>query len=196
MTTLLARVLLTLTFVDIASAQTCTLCPNGEKPRNGHTVVIQAVTNPVTCKELAQEIIDNSNDEFCVDSLVHAFQSVCGCPGIKAGSCPGICNSGQFLAEPDLGTPSDGLTCSVVDQFLRGTPGDTICPGVGGDPKVFCTCKVKVTHGQNMGGGGVGGNEGAGNQGTGMMGMTDGRQRRLGGLEEHFPPRAARGLAM
>ena len=37
---------------------------------------------------------------------------------------------------------------------------------------------------------------GAGNPGTGMKGMSGGRQLRLGGLEERFPPRAARGLAM
>ena len=194
MTTLLARVLLTLVVVAIAPAvpETCTLCPNEKKPRNGNAVVFPDETGLVTCNEFAKEIITNSDGEFCDDSFAHAYQVVCGCPGVKAGPCPGICETGNILATPNVPTPYWGFTCSVIDQIIRGTPGDTSCPGIGVDPTDYCTCKVKVKPGQNMGSG-VEGNGGAG---TGMNGMAGGRQRRLGGVEERFPPRSARGLAM
>ena len=186
MTTILVRVLLTLAFVAIASAQICTLCPNGEKPRNRNAVLLQFGTYSLTCKELAEDIIDASDDAACEIDTYHAFQVVCGCPMVKAGSCPGICNTGSILAQPGLGTQYDGITCSVVDQYLRKIPGDTSCDtglaNIGIEK--FCTCKVKGAHGQNMDGG------------MGMMGMPGGRQLRLRGLEEHFPPRATRGLAM
>jgi hypothetical protein len=193
MTTLLARVLLTLAFVTIASAETCTLCPNGEKPRNGNAIVFEDGTDLVTCKEFAKEIIANSDDDdTCDDNFDHAIQVVCGCPKVKAGSCPGICKTGFILAEPNLPTDEfEGLTCSVVDQLFRGKPGETICETdlARNNIEVVCKCKEKVKPGQNMGGG-------AGNAGTGMNGMAGGRKLRFGGLEEHFPPRAARGLAM
>ena len=190
MTTLLARVLLTLAFLAIAFAETCTLCPNGEKPDNGNTVVYQYGTDPQTCTELAKQIIADSVTN-CGTVVFHAYQVVCGCPKVKAGSCPGICNTGFTLAKPDLGTDLGSLTCSVVDQILRGKPGDTSCDTglANGGIKNICACNVKGNPGQNMGGG-------AGNPGTGMKGMSGGRQLRLGGLEERFPPRAARGLAM
>jgi hypothetical protein len=192
MTTLLARVLLTLAFVTIASAETCTLCPNGEKPRNGNTVVFEDETGLVTCKELAKEIIANSDDDdTCDDNFDHAIQVVCGCPKVKAGSCPGICKTGFILAQPNKPVYDfDGATCAVVDQQFRGIPGNTCGANLAKSGiDETCECKEKVKPGQNMGGG-------AGNAGTGMNGMAGGRKLRLGGLEEHFPPRAARGLAM
>ena len=78
---------------------------------------------------------------------------------------------------------------------MRGEPGDTTCDAgmASSGFKGICKCKVKVKPDQNMGGGGVGGNGGAG---TGMTSMSGGRQRRLGSVEERFPPRSARGLAM
>ena len=194
MTTLIARVLLTIAFLVIASAQTCTLCPNGEKPRNGKVVVGQFGIDLVTCEEYVQAFTANS-DGSCGDYLTHAFQVVCGCPRVKAGSCPGICDTGSILDQPDIPTSSGGVTCSLFDQIVRGTPGDSTCSDSGNIYNQLCKCKVKVKPGQNMGSG-VGGNGGTGNPGTGMMGMSGGRQLRLGGFEERFPPRAARGLDM
>ena len=195
MTTLLARVLLSLAFVAIASAQTCPLCPNGGNPGNGNAVLFDDGIDSLTCEEVSLMGISPAVDGSCADSFAYAIQSLCKCPGVKAGSCPGICRPGFILAQPDQGTELFGITCSVFDQFLRGEPGDTTCDAgmASSGFKGICKCKVKVKPDQNMGGGGVGGNGGAG---TGMMGMSGGRQRRLGGLEEHFPPRAARGLAM
>ena len=175
----------------IASAQTCTLCPNEKKPRNGNTIIFHDGTELETCKELAKDIIEDLDGDACgVDPFARAIQVVCGCPGVKAGPCPGICGAGFTLAEPSaLAINYGGLTCSVVDQFFRGIPGETIC---GSEPanrmleEAFCVCKEKVKPGQNMGGG----------AGTGMNGMAGGRKLRLGDLEERFPPRAARGLAM
>ena len=78
MTTLLARVLLTLVVVAIAPAvpETCTLCPNGEKPRNGNAIVFPDGTGLVTCKEFAKDIIDYP-DGSCNYPFPHAFQVVC-----------------------------------------------------------------------------------------------------------------------
>ena len=104
------------------------------------------------------------------------------------GPCPGICSAGFTLAEPSvLADDFDGLTCAVVDQFLRGTPGDTCGTTLARNDKLLiCVCKEKVKPGQNMGGG----------AGMGMNGMAGGRKLRFGGLEERFTPRVARGLAM
>ena len=76
MTTLIARVLLTLAFVAIATAQTCPLCPNGKKPRNGNAIVFQGVPALVTCTELEQVGVTNSGGT-CGDSVTHPFQVVC-----------------------------------------------------------------------------------------------------------------------
>ena len=190
MTTILVRVLLTLAFVAITSAKICTLCPKGGKPRNGNALLFEGQDAGilVTCNELAKEIITNSDGEFCDDPFAHAFQVVCGCPGVKAGPCPGICSAGFTLAEPSvLADDFDGLTCSVADQFLRGTPGDTCGTTLARNDKLLiCVCKEKVKPSQNMGGG----------AGMGMNGMAGGRKLRFGGLEERFTPRVARGLAM
>jgi hypothetical protein len=195
MTTLLAHVLLTLAFVAIATAETCPLYPNGKKLHNGNAVMFQVGTEAMTCTESVQEGISTSDGIFG-DPLTHAFQVICRCPRVKAGSCPGICNTGFILAEPNGGSELFGITCSVLNQLLRGIPGDTTCDtdlSISGI-RQFCKCKVKVPNGQNMGGGGgVGGNGGAG---TGIMGMSGGCKLRLGGLEEHFPPRSTCGLAM
>ena len=187
MTTLLARLLL-IAFVAIASARKCTLCPHGEKPRNGNVVAVQG-EGPLTCKDIAQEILDNP-PEVCSTPFDNAFQFVCGCPGVKAGPCPGICETGSVLSEPEQATPLYGITCLVADQILRGSPGDLDCPDFSNSGiAAVCQCKVKVAHSPNNMGG-------SGNQGAGMMGMSAGRKLRVGGLEEHFPPRAARGLVM
>ena len=115
--------------------------------------------------------------------------------GIKAGHCPGICNTGFILDQPNLIVSLfDLLTCTVVDQCFRGIPGDSNCDTNLAESgiKEVCMCKAKVTPSQNMGGD-MGGNGGAG---MGMMGMSGGRKLRISGLEERFPPRAARGLGM
>ena len=194
MTTLLARVLLTLAFLVVASAQACTLCPDGKEPPNGDVFLFDDGIDLVTCTKLAKIFIA-SPAESCNDFLKHAYQVVCGCPGIKAGHCPGICNTGFILDQPNLIVSLfDLLTCSVVDQCFRGIPGDSNCDTNLAESgiKEVCMCKAKVTPSQNMGGD-MGGNGGAG---MGMMGMSGGRKLRISGLEERFPPRAARGLGM
>ena len=145
MTILRARILLTLAFVAVASARTCPLCPHGERPRNGNAVLFADGTDTVTCKEVEQDIFANA-DGSCDDFFTYAIQVVCRCPRVKAGSCPGICNTGYILDQPDLGTPFLGLTCSVVDQLLRGTPGVTNCDSefANSGIKEFCICKVNV----------------------------------------------------
>ena len=197
MTSLLALVLLTLAFVVVAPPQTCTLCPNGEEPLNGNVVVSQSNAGPLTCKDYEQEIIDNTI-QFCDGNFVYAFRVACGCPGIMAGSCPGICKTGSILSQPEHASPFESIICLVADQILRGTPGDSTCPDFGmSNIQDVCLCKkVKVTHSQNMGSGGKEGNGGAGNQGMGMMSMSAGRQLKFGDLEEHIPHHAAQGLAM
>ena len=194
--TILLKWLLLIAFVAIASAETCTLCPNGETPRNGKVVVFQDKSGfLVTCKDLVQYFLSDSG--FCATPYVYYFQVVCRCPRIKAGPCPGICEAGQILSKPDQITPPFGDTCLLVDQILRGAPGDLNCDtsypksGIGN----YCPCKGKMAAHtpNNMDGGG---NGGAGNQGMGTMSMSAGRQLRFGGLEEHFLPHAARGFAM
>ena len=103
--------------------------------------------------------ISPAEDGSCADSFAYAIQSLCKCPGVKAGSCPGICCNGFILAQPDLGTELLGITCVVFDQYLRGIPCDTTCdPGLASNGfKDICKCKVKVKPGQNMGSGGGGG---------------------------------------
>ena len=197
MTNLLARLLL-ITFVAIASGQTCTFCPGGEDPRNGNLFVYVLNDVPLTCQDIAQDVLDNP-PLVCSSPYANAAQLFCGCLGIKPGPCPGICVKGSVLTNPNQVTNFFGTSCALVDQLFKGTPGDTICPGLG----IFnfnevCRCEVKATRNpspNNMGGNNMGGNGGTGNQGTGMS-MPAGRQLRVGGLEEDFPPRAARGLAM
>ena len=195
MTTLLARLLL-IAFVAIASAQTCIICPNGEIPRNGNLVLYEDKSGfPVTCNDLVQYFMNGAG--YCATFYVHAYQVVCGCPKAKAGSCPGICETGSILSKPQAITQPNGDTCLLVDQILRGAPGDLNCDtsypksGIGN----YCPCKGKMAAHtpNNMDGGG---NGGAGNQGMGTMSMSAGRQLRFGGLEEHFLPHAARGFAM
>ena len=192
MTTLLARLLIA--FVGIVSSQACTLCPNGGKLSNGNLIVYQDENGiPVTCNDVVQDLILNPDN--CNAPDYHAFQVVCGCPTSKAGSCLGVCETGKFLIKPNQISPPFGYTCLVVDQILRGSPGDLDCDTSypTSDLEVNCPCKSKVTQSPiNLGSG----NGGAGNQGMGMMSMSAGRQLRYGGLEEYFPPRAARGLAM
>ena len=183
MTNLLTQLLLTV-FMTIASAQTCTLCPQGEPPRNGDVAVYQLGDVLLTCKAIAQDVLDNP-PEICASEYAYAVHSICGCRGVKSGSCPGICATGSVLTNPGQVTNLLGGTCLGVDAFLKGKPGDTICPDISlFNYKEVCLCKVKVTPSpNNMGGGG-------------MMGMSSGRQLRNGGLEEHFSPRSARGLSM
>ena len=180
MTNLLARLLL-IAFMATASAKTCTLCPKGEPPRFGNVVVFQFNDVPLTCKAIAKDILDNPP---VVCEFDFAIQSICGCRGVKSGSCPGICATGSYLTKPDQGTDLFGATCLLIDQYLRGKPGDTTCPVVDAiDYEEVCPCKVKATPSpNNMGNGG-------------MMGMSTGRQLR-NGLEEHVPLRSARGLTM
>ena len=196
MTDLLARLLL-ITFMAIASAQTCTLCPGGENPRNGDLFVYLLNNVALTCNDIAKDVLENP-PLVCSSPYANAAQLFCGCLGVKPGPCPGICVEGSVLANPNQPTDLFGISCLFVDQLLKGSPGDTICPGIGiFNFKEVCICKAKPTRNpspNNMGGG-MGGNGGAGNQGTGMS-MPAGRQLRTGGLEEDFPPRAARGLAM
>ena len=197
MTNLLARLLL-ITFVAIASGQTCTFCPGGEDPRNGNLFVYVLNNVPLTCNDIATDILDNP-PPVCSSPYANAAQLFCGCLAVKPGPCPGICVEGSALTNPNQVTNFFGTSCALVDQLFKGTPGDTICPGLGiFNFKEVCVCKVKpprTPSPNNMGGGGKGGNEGTGNQGTGMS-MPAGRQLRFGDLEEDFPPRAARGLAM
>ena len=182
MMNLLAQLLL-IAFMAVASAQTCTLCPKGEPPRFGNVAVYELDGVLLTCKAIAQDILDNP-PVICGTYDAYAAQSMCGCRGVKPGSCPGICATGSFLTKPDQLIDPVGFTCLLVDQFLRGEPGDTTCPVIGGiNYKDVCICKAKATPSpNNMGNGG-------------MMGMSSGRKLR-NGLEEHFPLRSARGLTM
>ena len=183
MRNLRARLLL-IASMAIASAKTCTLCPKGEPPRYGNVAVYQLDDALVTCKAIAQEILDNPS-EICDAEYSYAVRSICGCRGVKSGSCPGICATGSILTKPDQVTDVFGGTCLVVDQILRGKPGDTTCPDISMfNYKEVCLCKVKATPSpNNMDNGG-------------MMSMTSGRQLRNDGLKEHFPLHSARGLTM
>jgi hypothetical protein len=180
MTTLLARFLL-IAFVANASSQRCTLCPNGEKPRNGDLVVVKDQRGLVTCNDEAREIA-KSPPEFCASPFNNALQVVCGCPGVKPGPCPGICETGSVLTKPNKVTMLSGFTCLVVDQIFREPIGANCDSGIGYNGiEADCPCKVKMAHSPiNMGG----------------MGMSGGRQLRSGDFEENFPPRAARGSVM
>ena len=190
MTDLLARLLL-ITFMAVASAQTCTFCPRGENPSNGDLYVYNLNGISLTCNDIATDILDNP-PPVCSSPYANAAQLFCGCLGVKPGPCPGICVEGSVLDNPNQLTDFFGTSCSLVDRLLKGTPGDTICAGIGVfNFKDVCLCKVKATRNpapNNMGGGK------GGNGGTGMS-KPAGRQLRTGDLEEDFPPRAARGLA-
>ena len=180
MTTLLALLLL-IAFVANASAQRCTLCPKGEKPRKGDLVVAKDERGLVTCKDVARDIAKNP-PEICASPFNNAFQVVCGCPGVKPGPCLGICESGSVLTKPNQITMLSGLTCLVVDQIFRESIGGNCDPGIGySSIEKDCPCMDKMTPSPNNMGG---------------MGKPGGRQLRLGGLEENVPPRAARGIAM
>ena len=183
MTNLLAQLLL-ITFMAITSAQTCTLCPEGEPPRNGDVAVYQLNDVLLSCKTIAQDLLENP-PVICDSEYLYAVQNICGCCGVKSGTCPGICATGSVLTNPAQVTNLLGGTCLGVNQFLKGKPGATTCPDISAfNYKEVCTCKVKVTPSpNNMGGGG-------------MMGMSSGCQLRNGGLEEYFPPRSTRGLSM
>ena len=192
MTDLLARLLL-ITFMAVASAQTCTFCPRGENPSNGDLYVYNLNGISLTCNDIATDILDNP-PPVCSSPYANAAQVVCGCLGVKPGPCPGICAQGSVLTNPDQVTDFFGTSCSTVDQVLKGTPGDTICPGIGTFNFIeVCICKDKATRKpspNNMDDSGKGGKGGSG------MYMPAGRQLRTGDLEEDVPPRAARGLAM
>jgi hypothetical protein len=209
MTTLVVPVLL-IAFVAIATAQSCTFCPDNGVPLYGDLFLYKDETGPVTCEEIVQDFI-NEPPEDCTSTSADSFKFACGCPGVESGPCSGICDIGSIVTLPELVVGFFGTTCFVFDQLIKGEPNATNCPDLGGsDIKSLCGCELAPTVSQadftnSFVGGGKGGEGddrgggggGADNKGMGMMmTMPSGRQLRLSGLEKRFPRRTARGLAM
>jgi hypothetical protein len=191
MTTLLTQVLL-IAFMAYSTAQRCSFCPGKKKPRNPNLVLFQS-EGPVTCKDL---VIKYSTFNTNCDSIGDpAYKFVCGCPGVKAGPCNGMCDAGEIITNPTSEFFFDDYesTCFIFDQRIKGGLFDTTCPDINPDNQEYCGCKLPPTAAPAVK---VIGNMGAtGNQGMGNN-MLGGRKLKVGRLEEIFPPRAARGLAM
>ena len=191
MTLLLTQVLL-ITFIAYSTAQSCSFCPGNKKPKNPNLVLFDA-EGPVTCNDLVIEYSTFSTNCDLIEDP--AFKFVCGCPGVKAGPCHGMCDAGEIVTNPTVAFNDMYYTstCFIYDQRIKGGLFDTFCPDIDLEAQSFCGCQlpptaapaVKGNH--NMGG--------TGNQGMGNN-MSAGRKLREGRVEENFPPRAARGLAM
>ena len=197
MTLLLTQVLL-IAFVAYSTALSCSFCPGNKKPKNPNLVLFVDQGGPVTCNDLVIEYPTSSTN--CDSILDPGYKFVCGCPGVKAGPCHGICDAGEIITNPtNYLDDDDGLfgnyytDCFIRDQLVKGRYYENTCPDFSPNFQAYCGCKlpptaapaVKGNH--NMGG--------TGNQGMGNN-MSAGRKLREGRVEENFPPRAARGLAM
>ena len=174
------------------TAQSCSFCPGNKKPRNPDLFLFRSGRDQVTCNDLVIEY-STSNINDCGSIADPAFKFVCGCPGVKAGPCYGMCNAGEIVTNPTYGYDDEYYTssCFIFDQRIKGGLYDSTCPDIDSGNQDYCGCKlpptaaptVKVIH--NMV---TTGNNGMGNN------MSAGRKLRVGGLEDSFPPRAARGL--
>ena len=190
MTTLLTQVLL-IAFMAYSTAQSCSFCPGNKKPGNPNLVIKINGLGPVTCNDL---VIKYSTSNTNCDSIDDpALKFVCRCPGVKAGPCHGICDGGEIITNPTNSVVEGGDNCFILDQRIKGRLYETTCPIFNSDFQDYCGCllpptaapTVKVIH--NMGA--------TDNKGMGKN-MPPGRKLRVGGLDESFPPHAARGLTM
>ena len=195
MTILLTPVLL-IAFMASSTAQSCSFCPGNKKPRNPDLILYQYFLGTVTCNDLVIRYSTSSTNCDSIDNP--AFKFVCGCPGVKAGPCYGICDAGEIVTNPtnELFDGNYYTNCFVFDQRIKGSFYDTTCPDIDSGNQNLCGCLLPPTAAPAVKGihtmGATGGTD---NQGMGKN-MSSGRKLRVGGLEENFPPRAARGLTM
>jgi hypothetical protein len=133
-------VALLLAFVA-SSAQNCTLCPENALPANGDLVIgYDDVLGILTCNTVAELLLEETAED-CVEFQQYGFASVCGCPGIEAGPCPGLCPDGSEIGLPDFALPvGEGITCSFFDLLAKGTSNETVCASYQQIGVAYCDC--------------------------------------------------------
>ena len=143
MMTFLSHALLTAFSASIL-AQDCSLCPGGESPLNGDLVIFEDFGSQVTCND-AVEVVKNYTVDDCKNISDAGFAFLCGCTGVKAGPCPGLCLDGSTLASPELVVYSYGSTCAVIDQIIKDEHIESICAEytfLYADARTICGCKA------------------------------------------------------
>ena len=187
---------LLIAFMAYSTAQRCSFCPGKKKPRSPNLFLYRGDVGPVTCNDL---VIKYSTLNTNCDSIADpALKFVCGCSGVKAGPCYGMCDAGEIVTNPTSEYEDDYYysNCFIFDQLIKAELNGITCPIIGPDTQEYCGCRmpptaapaVKVIH--NMGDSG-----GTDTKGMGKN-MLSGRKLRVGGLENSLPPHAAHGLAM
>ena len=124
---LLSLALLNLAFVTAIFAQNCSLCPDGGSPLNGDRIIYEEFGDIYTCNDAVDEV-KNATDEGCKYIFDKGFAFFCGCPGVEAGPCPGLCLDGSNVTSPDLATVSLGSTCAVLDLRIKAVRNESRCP--------------------------------------------------------------------
>ena len=135
---------LALCFAIVATiaAQECDFCPGGELPLNGDIVIFEDFGIPFTCND-AVEQVKNSTVEDCRYIFDQGYAFFCGCPGVEAGSCPGLCPDGSNITSPE--EEYFGITCAVLDQVFKGVRNESICiqnDSFYAEARSICGCKT------------------------------------------------------
>ena len=125
MTTLLSLALL-IAFVATVLAQNCSLCPDNKLPLNGDLVLLDNFGVTFTCNDAVEEM-KNASVEECKNFYDAGNAFRCGCPGVEAGPCHGLCLDGSNVPSPERETDSNGTTCAVLDQRIKAIRNESLC---------------------------------------------------------------------
>lgn len=129
-----------LAFVNDASAQECVLCPGNEPPTNGNLVIgSDDVHSNLTCNDVASLALTETV-ENCHVMQEYGYSWVCGCPGVEAGTCPGLCPDGSAVGLPDHILEGSNITCSFFDLLAKGTSDENVCSAYQQIGKAYCEC--------------------------------------------------------
>ena len=82
-------------------------------------------------------ISSNFTDEDCDGLHLSGIPFTCGCPGVEAGICPGICPDGQPLLNPNI--TIFGITCGDLDWYAQLSSNETECAEAQ-QLGAFCGC--------------------------------------------------------
>ena len=117
-------------------------CPGGASPLNGDFVIFEDFGNPSTCNDAVEEV-KNATVEECKNIFDQGYAFLCGCPGVEAGPCPGLCTDGSDVTSPEA--DYFGTTCAVLDQIIRGIRNESMCALDAifyADAKFICGCEA------------------------------------------------------
>jgi hypothetical protein len=136
---------LLLALVVQASAQDCTLCPGGEAPEFGSFFIFIGNCSDVAANIAATPIGDECRtsglENFFPEQNLDPTPYMCGCPGVTAGTCSGLCRQGTKLITE--GNEFLVAGCQFYDRLFMTVTNQTFCDEIQTENEINSACCVK-----------------------------------------------------